>query len=500
MKKLLLLSVLGIFVSVSSCKKDETPAPTYTNPTVVAPTSITETMVGETGSVTFTVSVDSKLTATYAATGTNVTITNPSGDVSGTSVKIDYTAGTTAGAASISLKITDSQGNTSEQTAVMNMTAVPADPIANHAFNISSDVTWTADSIHVLRGRITVLSGATLTIEPGTIIKGDIGTDVNATCLLIARGGKINATGTAAKPIIFTSINDELGLKEVAAGNFGSPNLAPDVNGQWGGLIILGKAHISVSTGSNEAQIEGIPTSDTNGLYGGTDDTDNSGVLKYVSVRHGGTLIGAGNEINGITLGGVGSGTTIDHVEVVANQDDGIEFFGGMPTLTNVVIWNAGDDGLDTDQAFRGTIENFAIITASNSSFELDGPEGDYGNDLTGHTFNKGYVVLGETQDGHFIDNDANTIVNLKNIYGKSFALNSQNITEVFTNYTTTYGVTFENITLDVASADLKNYIDKYKDDATTPIPSTIAAGTTQYADLTVFDGWSWTALAGKLK
>lgn len=154
--------------------------------------------------------------------------------------------------------------------------------------NISANTTWTKDKVYELAGRVTVLSGATLTIEAGTIIKGQAGTGANATALLIARGGKIMAEGTETMPIIFTSVADEITPADVAAGNFASPNLDPDINGLWGGVIILGKAPISASNSSgdlSEVQIEGIPTSDPNGLYGGSDAADNSGVFKYVSIR-----------------------------------------------------------------------------------------------------------------------------------------------------------------------------------------------------------------------
>jgi hypothetical protein len=113
--------------------------------------------------------------------------------------------------------------------------------------------------------------------------------------------------------------------EQVAAGDFKSPNLDASTSGLWGGLIVLGKAPISAS--SNEVQIEGIPTTDPNGLYGGTDNMDNSGIIRYVSIRHGGANIGNGNEINGLTLGGVGAGTTIEYIEVIGNQDDGVEWF-----------------------------------------------------------------------------------------------------------------------------------------------------------------------------
>ena len=489
--------MLGALVFLSSCKKDEV---VYANTTVSAPTAITSVTAGQTGKVTFNVTIDPNVTATYSAVGTNVTVTNATGSISGSTLDVNFTT-TNDGVGSIALTVTDSKGRTSNATAVIQVGKVVTEVVVTS--NISTNTTWDAKKVWILGGRITVLSGATLTIEPGTIIKGEAGQEAAATCLLIARGGKINAAGTATKPIIFTTIADKLSIADVAAGKFASPNLSPELNGTWGGLIILGKANISASASGaqkTEVQIEGIPTSDPNGLYGGSDDADNSGVLKYVSVRHGGTLIGNGNEINGITFGGVGSGTVVENIEVIGNQDDGIEWFGGTVNCKNVAVWNVGDDGLDTDQAFRGTIENFAIISAAGSSFELDGPEGTYGVTLTGHTFNKGFVdVTGSA--GNFIDNDDNTIVNLKNIYAKGFSATAftANITEVFSTYKTTFGVTFENIVMNVVPADLFKYVDKA---TAANVPATIKAGTTITggADLTAFDGWSWISIAGKLK
>jgi hypothetical protein len=442
MKNIILSSALGALFFLASCKKDE-PVVNYANPLVTAPATVTTVTAGQTGKVAFTVSYDSKLTATYAATGTNVTVTNAQGSVSGSTVEVSFSTAND-GAGAVRLVVTDSKGKTAEATAVISIAKVITEQLVTA--NITTNTTWTANKVWVLGGRIAVTSGVTLTIEPGTIIKGQAGAGASATALLIARGGKLNAAGTATKPIIFTSVADKLSIADVAAGKFASPNLEPTVNGLWGGLIILGKAKISASSSGaqkTEVQIEGIPTSDPNGLYGGSDDADNSGVYKYISVRHGGTEIGAGNEINGITLGGVGSGTVFENIEVVGNQDDGIEWFGGTVNGKNIVVWGAGDDGLDTDQAFRGTITNFAIISAGGSSFELDGPEGTYGVDLSGHTFDKGFVNVSGSA-GNFIDNDANTQVKLSNIYATGFSTTAftQNITEVFTNpYTTTFGV-----------------------------------------------------------
>lgn len=360
-------------------------------------------------------------------------------------------------------------------------TPAATDSVVRVTSNITSNTTWSTGKIYVLAGRIEVESGATLTIEAGTIIKGEAGTQSNATALLIARGAKIMAEGTATAPIIFTSVADEICPSHIKAGNFASPNLEPTVNGLWGGLIVLGKAPISVSGDATEAQIEGIPTSDQNGLYGGTDAADNSGVIKYVSIRHGGTNIGSGNEINGLSLGGVGSGTVIENIEIVSNQDDGIEWFGGTVNVTNVVIWNVGDDGIDTDQSWDGTLDNFMVITVAGHCFELDGPEGTM---QAGHTIKNGTIITADTvADPHrisedLINVDENSIVDLQNLHFKMIQ-SGQKINRV-----TATGVTFTNITLDVPSADLASHVNG-------TVPAGVTTGTTGQANESVF-AWTW--------
>jgi hypothetical protein len=353
--------------------------------------------------------------------------------------------------------------------------------------NITANTTWEAGTIYQLAGRITVTAGATLTIEPGTIIKGEAGTGANATALLVARGGKLNANGTATSPIIFTSVADEIDYADMAAGNFASPNLESTVNGLWGGVIILGKAPISASNDVgdvSEVQIEGIPTSDPNGLYGGNDAADNSGTIRYISIRHGGTNIGAGNEINGLTLGGVGNGTTIENVEVVGNQDDGIEWFGGSVNVTNAVVFNCGDDGIDTDQAWSGSLNNVVVIGAIGHSFELDGPEGSAS---AGHAISNGSIKA--TFDGRvcvdLINVDNNSIVALSNLFFTDIDA-TQDINNV-----TAAGVTFENIQFNVPADSLQNHVNG-------AIPAGVTVGTTPQATISSL-GWTWTAQSGAM-
>ncbi len=247
-------------------------------------------------------------------------------------------------------------------------------------------------------------------------MKGSPGTGSLASALIIARGSKINAQGTATDPIIFTSTSDNIDCGQTAGTNLNGGN-----RGLWGGLIILGNAPCSFAGDVTELQIEGIPADDTFGLYGGSNPTDNSGTLQYVSIRHGGALIGEGNEINGLTLGGVGSGTTIDNVEVVANVDDGIEFFGGTVNATNLLIWEQGDDAIDIDQAYAGTISNVVVALgpASDHALEIDGPEGS----AAGAFVLENVTLIGDadTPDGEYADYRKAATGTTRNVYAYDF-------------------------------------------------------------------------------
>jgi hypothetical protein len=281
---------------------------------------------------------------------------------------------------------------------------------------ISQNTTWTNDKIYQLNQKVVVESGVTLTINPGTIIKGSPGTGSLASALIVARGGKINAVGTASSPIIFTSTQDNIDLGQTAGTNLGEND-----RGLWGGLIVLGNAPCSFRGDVFEVQIEGIPADDTFGLYGGDDTNDNSGILQYVSIRHGGALIGEGNEINGLTLGGVGKGTVIDNVEVIANVDDGIEFFGGTVDASNLLVWAQGDDGLDIDQAYSGTIDNAVVVLgdASDHALEIDGREGT----STGSFTLQNVTLIGNqvTDKGEYADFRSKATGTVSNVYARGF-------------------------------------------------------------------------------
>ena len=292
--------------------------------------------------------------------------------------------------------------------------------VVEHSGFISADETWAADKIHVLKDRVIVKAGVTLTIDPGTIVKGEAGTGANASALVIARGATILAEGTADQPIIFTSIADEIQVGE----KFG-PNLDPERSkGFWGGLIVLGNAPTSPKTGATE-QIEGIPADVAEGNYGGPDENDNSGTLTYISIRHGGTLLGEGNEINGLTLGGVGAGTTINHVEVMSNVDDGIECFGGSVNIDDAIVFYQGDDAYDIDQAYSGTIDNYIYIGGADSDhgLEIDGPEGS--ENATGSFTMTNGSLKGNPATGEMADFRSSARGNVNNSYFFGFNQNA---------------------------------------------------------------------------
>jgi hypothetical protein len=211
--------------------------------------------------------------------------------------------------------------------------------------DITGDTYWTADNEYLMDGSVYVEDGETLTIEAGTVIRGKQTptTGDQETALIVARGGKIFAEGTAENPIIFTADIDDVTDPE---------DLTFEDRGLWGGVIILGRSTNNIGGGTNF--IEGLPPTDPRNQYGGDDENDNSGVFRYVSIRHGGALFGTDNEINGLTMGSVGRGTTIEYVEVFANQDDGFEWFGGTVDTRYLVAAFVGDDNFDYDEGFRG--------------------------------------------------------------------------------------------------------------------------------------------------
>lgn len=360
--------------------------------------------------------------------------------------------------------------------------------------NITSNTTWETGKTYILQNRIAVTAGNTLTIQPGTVIKGEAGSGPNATALIVARGAKIDAQGTAAQPIIFTSVADEIEPGEIAG-----PNLDPTLDGLWGGVIILGNAPISAS--NQAVQIEGIPPSDPNGLYGGTNPDDDSGTLKYVSIRHGGSNIGEGNEINGLTLGGVGRGTTIENIEVVANQDDGVEWFGGTVDAKNILVWNSGDDAIDTDQAWAGTLDNFVIISGpeTDHALEIDGPEGAH---IDAHTIRNGSIKGHEAAELADFRDGARTAVENLYFFGFSdpsdgrgdFSLSGD---QTLANFASG-ALSFNNLEVTLPSGVALE--DVFLHGTHVHATAVDKGANTVGADIQKFYNWTWAHLAGQLE
>ncbi len=445
-------------------------------PSVTAPAN-TDVTVMDPVDVTFSYSaVGGFNSASVTATnGTAVIKTTGIAEANSGNIVITFTASRTVGASSVTLTVTDNNNKSGLGIGVLNVTMVTTISVTQ---NISVNTTWETGKIYVLEGRITVLPDITLTIQPGVIVKGREGSASNATALLIARGGNLDAVGTSTSPIIFTSVADQILPGEIA-----SPNLDATLNGLWGGLIILGNAPISAASAS--MQIEGIPVSDLNGLYGGTDPSDNSGTIKYVSIRHGGANIGEGNEINGLTLGGVGSGTTIENVEIIANQDDGIEWFGGTVNVKNAVIWNVGDDAVDTDQAWSGTLDNFVVINPGDECFELDGPEGT----MTGsHTIKNGSAKAVNAEG--LVDLDDNSAVTMSGIY--FFGIKAG---QDFDDNPTGGGLVTSS--LEATIPDGTALSDFFKEGTAAFV--TAVTTRTVGATVSVFNTWSWAATSGAL-
>lgn len=248
---------------------------------------------------------------------------------------------------------------------------VPKSTTVEVTGEIKSNKTWSADSIYLLKGFVYVSNGATLTIKPGTIIKGD---KASKGTLIITRGSKIQAVGTVDKPIVFTSALPSGGRSQ----------------GDWGGIIILGKAPVNQG---NDVKIEGGLTAPTGVasetpyiFYGGSDAADNSGTLKYVRIEFAGIPFSPDNEINGLTMGGVGSGTSLEYIEVYRSGDDAFEWFGGTVNAKYLMAIGTWDDDFDTDFGYSGKVQ-FGLIQRAQVVADFSGSNAfESDNNATGTT------------------------------------------------------------------------------------------------------------------
>jgi hypothetical protein len=268
--------------------------------------------------------------------------------------------------------------------------------------DITTSTTWTANNTYNLQDQIYVRNGASLTIEAGTIIASD--TNLGGS-LAVARGSQIFVLGTKEKPVVMTSKADQATWSE------GGPRTGVwrEAQNEWGNLTIMGEAYISENAvggntptcnAANVADMEGLTNGPSTDRYGGGDDDDDSGTIQYLSIRYGGKRIGLNNELNGLSLGGIGRATDIHHIDIMNNVDDGIEIWGGTVNIKYVNIWNIGDDSIDLDQGWRGKLQ-FALLVQGYSTqaaqgsgtgdnlFETDGAEqSDYQPVTTGVIYN----------------------------------------------------------------------------------------------------------------
>ena len=341
MKQLKQFSAIAILMILFSCKKTETPV---VNPTVPAPTI-------------------SEISSTSGIAGDQITITGTN-FTNVTAVKFGGTAAASFSVQTATTIVATVGSGASGDVSVI--TPGGTGKLAGFVFFgagskfdvrglISTNTTWKKDFVYRLRGYVYVINGATLTIEAGTKI---VSSKDSAGVLIVTPACKIIADGTSALPIVFTSDED-------------TP--AP---GDFGGVIIAGNAKVN----GNHAVIEG-------GLdvqyqsFGGNNDADNSGTLKYVRIEYAGKAVNPGDEVNGLSLYGVGNGTTIDYVQVSRGYDDAFEIFGGAVNCKHLIAYNSADDDFDFDDGYRGKIQ-FAISFKDPTFTDPKGVSGDFSNNI----------------------------------------------------------------------------------------------------------------------
>ena len=363
LSKIIFIAAISGFVFLFSCSEEEMPK---RKPTV---TSTPGTIEGEEGEM-FTITVNWSAEAgleSLSCTSSQVTI--PSG-LSGTSgsFEIDFVLG--AEDEVVTFTIVDMDGVQSTDSFIVTLSAIKT--ITDDDLVGGQTYSFTKDKQYMLDGLVYLEKGGKLNIEAGTVIKFKKSPSSSdpTSALIITRGAQIFAEGTADEPIIFTAEADDVTQQ----------SLLPSENQQWAGLVLLGSASV-MKSGNTLLQIEGISTEEPRGRYGWGDtdfptanDADNSGTLKYVSIRYTGFALNgqSGDEIQGLTLGAVGSGTTIDYVESFSSDDDGIEIFGGTVDLKHFIVAFAADDSYDLDQGWRGTGQYLFALQGDGSVSKYD--------------------------------------------------------------------------------------------------------------------------------
>jgi hypothetical protein len=350
------------------------------SPTVTAPTATTAVVTTTPVDITFATTVPGKFSsATVTATGGTAVVKTPlAANATSGNIVVTYT-GTTAGAGSVTLTVKDVNNLTSFATAVTSV-SLPA-PVSVTGI-ITASTSWTKNNKYILQGNVYVQAPAVLTIEAGTVIFGD---KLTKGALIISRGAKIIAKGTATSPIVFTSSAPQ-GFRNY---------------GDWGGVVILGFAQNNQSA---DQAIEGIsaPTGD-NGKYGiatktagaTTTENDDSGELSYARIEFAGIALSTDNELNGLTLGSVGSTTKINNIQVSYSGDDSYEWFGGTVNGSYLIAYRGWDDEFDTDFGYTGSNQflvsyrdpNIADKSGSNGFESDNNAQGDAKTPLTAPIF-----------------------------------------------------------------------------------------------------------------
>ena len=240
--------------------------------------------------------------------------------------------------------------------------------------SITSNLTLKSGNSYTLNGELLVKEGATLNIEPGVKIVAQY--DDRVDYILIEQGAKINAEGTASDPIVMTSSKEEPGA--------------------WGGIHICGRAHTNAEGGKGSSEIGGA-------VYGGDNDADNSGILKYVRVEYTGYAFDEEHEANGMTFYGVGNGTVVENCEAYHGSDDGFEFFGGSVNVKNMVVVNCSDDSFDWTEGWNGKGENLVAFQESEGTLgydcdcliEADNNENNYAATPVSHPVLRNLILVG---------------------------------------------------------------------------------------------------------
>jgi len=349
-------------IAFTSCSDDDDDANASYEGTIVVTPSTTSNLPG--AKITFSIAVtsDAELSS-VKLDGTEIksytTATNAD------AFTYEYTVPASASVGnSIKLKFesTDKASNV-KSTEVTVTVGDPGKQTETISGPITASRTFSKDKYYLLTGNVYVQSGATLTIEAGTVIFGD---KVTKGALIIDRGAKIHAVGTATSPIIFTSS---------APANYRN-------YGDWGGVVLLGKAPNNQGA---DWTIEGVsaPTGD-DGKYGGSTEDDNSGEFQYCRIEFAGIALSTDNELNGLTFGSVGSGTTVDHVQVSYSGDDSFEWFGGSVNPRYLIAYRGWDDDFDTDFGFHGTVQYGVSFRDPNISDKSGSNGFESDNDGTG--------------------------------------------------------------------------------------------------------------------